>query len=189
MKKYTMLISALIMATLCGCANGTPEETSAATEAEPYPTEVQSDYILTRGYPLTDLFADITAGGVRFSFPVKADDFAEGGVLAAAKYSDNMITFESGGAIYAEICPDSGKTVNSRGILRAERDIAPVDFTVYGIKFGMSYAEAAGLAGIPNEVNGQPDKDSGYCIYYGADAQRFEMHFENDRLTKIILVQ
>lgn len=188
MKKYTLIIAALIMAALCGCAKGTPEETSAVSEAEPYPTEAQEDYILTRGYPLTDLFADITAGGVKFTFPVKVDDFAEGGVLSSAKYSDNMIQFDSG-AVYAELCSDSGNTVNSRGILRAERGTAPADFTVYGIKLGMSYAEAAGLAGIPGEVNGQPDKESGSCVYYGADAQRFEMHFEENRLTKIILEQ
>lgn len=188
MRKYTMLIAALIMAALCGCAKGAPEETTAVSEAEPYPTEAQEDYILTRGYPLTDLFAEISADGVKFTFPVKADDFAEGGVLAAAKYSDNMIQFDSG-AVYAELCPDSGNTVNSQGMLRAESGIAPMDFTIHGIKFGMSYAEASGLAGIPNEVSGEPDKESGSCAYYGAGAQRFEMHFENDRLTKIILVQ
>lgn len=189
MKKYTMLIvAALLSAVLCSCASGAPEETSAVSEAEPYPTEAAEDYILTRGYPLTDLFADVTAGGVKFTFPVKADDFAEGGVLAAAKYSDNMIQFNSG-AVYAEICFDSGKTVDSRCVLQAEWDIAPADFTVYGIKFGMRYAEAAGIAGIPNEVSGEPDKESGSCVYYGAGNQRFEMHFEENRLTKIILVQ
>ena len=190
MKIYTKLIAAaLLTAVLCGCAKGTTEETSAATEAEPYPTEAQSDYILTRGYPLTDLFADITAGGVKFTFPVKADDFAEGGVLAEAKYSDNMITMPKGGAIYAEICSDSGKTVNSRGVLCAEYGTAPADFTVYGIKFGMSYSESAGLAGIPSDIIGEPDKERGYCVYYGAGEQRFELYFENDRLIKIILVQ
>lgn len=190
MIKYTKLIAAaLIYAALCGCSRGGPEETVSETEVSPYPTEAQSDYILVRGYPLTELFADISAGGVEFGFPVKASDFAEDGALADTTYSDSMILFPKGGAVYAEICSDSGDTVNSAAALRAELGIAPPDLTVYGIKFGMSYDEAAGAAGVPNEVNGEPDKESGSCVYRGAGNQRFEMKFENNRLTEFVFVQ
>lgn len=190
MIKYTRLIAAaLISAVLCGCSQSVPEEAVSETEVSPYPTEAAADYILVRGYPLTELFADISAGGVKFSFPVKASDFTEGGALADTTYSDNIISFPDGGALYAEICFDSGDTVNSSASLRAEYGTAPADLTVYGIKFGMSYREAAGLAGVPNDVYGQPDKESGSCVYIGAGSQRFEIKFENNKVTEFIFVQ
>ncbi|MGN0586776.1 MAG: hypothetical protein ACI4JF_05760 [Oscillospiraceae bacterium] len=190
MIKYTKLIAAaLISAALYGCSQGTPEEVVSETEVSPYPTEAQSDYILVRGYPLTELFADISAGGVDFSFPVKASDFTDGGALADTTYSDSMISFPSGGALYAEICGDSGDTVNSAAVLQAKLGTAPVDFTVYGIKFGMSYGEAAGIAGVPNQVYGEPDKESGSCLYRGAGNQQFEIKFENNMVTEFIFVQ
>lgn len=174
MKKFLIALMAALM--LCSC--GTAEEEAASettTTVSTTTTAPEEDYSLLRRWTMNELYADLKADGISFSFPIKLTELEEGGTLAECKFENEILTFPNGGMFMAKLNDEGTKII----YLEAERYIAPLDFDVMDMSLDMTINEIRDIGGIPNEVIGEPDKESGKHIYYGAGCQRLEIVFED----------
>lgn len=180
-KITAVLIAALA---LSSCAAKAEEELPEGTSETTVSTEPEADHSLVRRWTMNQLFDSLYAGGRDFSFPIKQSEFEENGLLSDCTFSDNKIYFPDGGMLSAEC--GSNSDIN---ILTAEIMTAPSDFSVYGIYLGMSYGTIRDGFGIPDFVNGEPDRESGTTVFIGAGTQQFTIEFKDGKAVKFIFSQ
>lgn len=181
------VISALVLLTAalltaCGGEKEPPAVTSASTSA----TEPEADHSLVRSFTINEIFADLYAEEIHFSFPVASAELEAGGKLSSCTFEENRLVFPGGSYAEAAITSSDGMI----NYLRAEKGTAPDDFSAYGIKFGMTLNELRYDYGMPDTVSGNPETEEGGAYhYYGAGAQIFTVEFSNGVVTAMSFMQ
>lgn len=187
-KKNAAVFAALLL--LCGCSRQTADEGDISmTLPPPVTTAPEADHSLLRLYTINEVFADLHADGRDFKFPVSEREFEEGGVFEDCTLTEDSIIFPNGSSLASTLTDYGGSAIESVKYLCAERGIAPKDFTVCGLTFGMTRSQVYSDFGIPDSVLGDPEKSYGILTYVGAETQIFTIEFENNRLIRMVFQQ
>ncbi len=175
----------------CGCSRQTEADEAVTSMTLPpaSTTAPEADHSLLRGYTINEVFADIYAGGRKFTFPVSMLEFEEGGTFDDCTLTDSSINFPDGSFFSVKIAGEGESVIPAVMYLSAEEKTAPDDFKVCGLNMGMSVADVYADFGIPDNVGGDPKQSRGNMTYIGAGTQVFTLEFERNHLTKIIFQQ
>ena len=178
MKKIGMSVLLTAALFLTGCSEKEiPEETSAQTTTV---TDPEPDHSMLRSFTLNEAFAEVTAAGRVFAFPIPLTELEEGGSFSDCQYTDSRLTFPDG--TYAQAYSD-GSSINC---LRFELGSSPSDFSVVGLNLG-SGSDIIFQTGIPDYMTG--DMERGSAGYTGAGRQCINIEFKEGKLLAVTITQ
>ncbi len=156
------------------------DETEVFVDTIATTTEFVEEISLTRGFTFAEIYSSVVIDGICVPFPIETSEFFDGGLLEEYTYKDKTITSPNGGSFTVDF--QDGKNERNAPLIyfEAKKGVAPEDFSVYGLEFGMNYKDTLANLGIPDNTNGNPSSGSGSVSFYGDFGRYLTLEFEEE---------